>query len=134
MVLAGFVMLTSTPLQKYYGTVRKDNWRAAVPAVERQAHPDDLVLFYPYFHQIPFDFYRQRDDLIERAFPLYTPPPPSDGWPRVMERALGQHNRVWLITLLGDPTKPAVLEQFRLCMTERSHQVMQHVDVYLFER
>ncbi|MEO8483434.1 MAG: glycosyltransferase family 39 protein [Acidobacteriota bacterium] len=133
-ILAGVVIVSTTPLRAYYDTIRKDNWRAAVPAIEQQARPDDLLVFYPYFHQIPFDFYRQRSDLAERAFPLFDPPPPADGWAHVMERATGQHPRVWLITMQGDPTRAVVIEQFRRRFVERSHLTLQHIDVYLFEK
>jgi uncharacterized membrane protein len=133
LLVAAVIGLGVAPLQKYYGTIRKDNWRAAVPAIERQAQPDDLVLFYPYFHQIPFDYYRQRDDLVERAFPLFTPPPPSDGWDRTIARAVGQHRRIWLVTLQGDPTRAAVVAEFEHRFAERSHQKLQHIEVWLFE-
>jgi mannosyltransferase len=133
-VLAGVLWLAVAPLEKYYGTIHKDNWRAAVPAVEQQAQPDDLLLFYPYFQQIPFDYYRQRTDTVERAFPLYTPPPPSDGWDRTMERAVGRHRRIWLIMLQGDSTRAPVVAQFQQRFVQRTHQMLQHVDVYLFER
>jgi hypothetical protein len=134
LVLSGLIFLGVTPLRAYYDTIRKDNWRAAVPAIEQQAQPDDLVVFYPYFHQIPFDFYRRRSDLAERAFPLFAPPPPADGWSRVMERATGQHRRVWLITLQGDPTRDVVIDQFRQRFDERLHLTLQHIDAYLFEK
>jgi 4-amino-4-deoxy-L-arabinose transferase-like glycosyltransferase len=133
LLVTAVIGLGVAPLQKYYGTVRKDNWRAAVPAVERQAQPDDLILFYPYFHQIPFDYYRQRDDLVERAFPLFTPPPPSDGWDRTIARAVGQHRRIWLVTLQGDPTRAIVVAEFERRFVERSHQKLQHIEVWLFE-
>jgi 4-amino-4-deoxy-L-arabinose transferase-like glycosyltransferase len=132
-LVTAVIALGVPPLQTYYGTVRKDNWRAAVPAIEQQAQPDDLLLFYPYFHQIPFDYYRQRDDLVERAFPLFTPPPPSDGWDRTIARAVGQHRRIWLITLQGDPTRAAVVEELERRFAERSHQKLQHVEVWLFD-
>jgi len=134
LVLTIIVIAGVTPLREYYGTIRKDNWRAAVPAIEQQARADDLIVFYPYFHEIPFDFYRERSDLDERAFPLFDPPPPPDGWARVMERATGRHARVWLITLAGDPTRTLVIDQFRQRFTERSHLKLQHIEAYLFER
>ncbi len=131
-LVAAVAAVSVSPLQKYYGTSRKDDWRAAVPAIEQQAQPDDLVLFYPYFHQIPFDYYRRRDDLVERAFPLFTPPPPSDGWDRTIARAVGQHRRIWLVTLQGDPTRAAIVAEFERRFSERSHQKLQHIEVWLF--
>jgi 4-amino-4-deoxy-L-arabinose transferase-like glycosyltransferase len=132
-LVTGIIALAVPPLQTYYSTSRKDNWRAAVPAIEQQAQPDDLILFYPYFHRIPFDYYRQRDDLVERAFPLFTPPPPPDGWDRTIARAAGQHRRIWLVTLQGDPTRAAVVAEFERRFAERSHQKLQHIEVWLFE-
>jgi hypothetical protein len=131
-VLALVGWLSVAPLQRYFGTAHKDDWRHAVPAVERQAQPDDLLLFYPYFQQIPFDYYRQRTDTVERAFPLFGPPPPDDGWDRTFERAVGRHRRVWLVTLANDPTRSAVIDQFQRRFTELRHEQVQHVDVYLF--
>lgn len=133
-LVAAAIALSVSPLRAYYGTAHKDDWRRAVPVIEQQARPGDLLLFYPYFHQIPFDFYVRRGDLVERAMPIFAPPPPPDGWPRVMDRAVGQHTRVWLIMLQGDPTRAAVVDQFRQRFTTRSHQEIQHIDVYLFER
>ena len=76
----------------------------------------------------------QRTDLAERSFPLFHPPPPPDGWDQTMERATGQHDRVWLITVQGDAARDVILDQFRQRFAERSHQTLQHIDVYLFER
>jgi 4-amino-4-deoxy-L-arabinose transferase-like glycosyltransferase len=134
LALAGLMLLGIAPLRTYYAAIRKDNWRAAVPVIEQYAKPDDLVVFYPYFHQIPFDFYCQRSDLAERAFPLFEPPPPADGWTNVIERATGGHRRIWLITLQGDSTRTAVIDQFRQRFVERVHLTLQHVDAQLFER
>ena len=134
LVLGGLILLGVTPLRAYYDTIRKDNWRSAVPAIEARAQPDDLLVFYPYFHQIPFDFYRRRSDLAERAFPLFDPPPPADGWSHVMERATGQHRRIWLITLQGDATRAVVIDQFRQRFAERLNLQLQHIDAYLFEQ
>jgi 4-amino-4-deoxy-L-arabinose transferase-like glycosyltransferase len=131
-LLACLGWLSIAPLHKYYDTPRKDGWRAAVPVVETQARPGDLIVFYPYFHEIPFDFYLRRTDLVERAFPLFAPPPPEDGWDRAMERAVGGHRRVWLVTLTGDPTRMAVIDQFRARLTELSQRTIQHVEIRLF--
>ena len=105
-----------------------------MPAIERLEQPDDVIVFYPYFHQIPFDFYRRRLDTAERAFPLFHPPPPAGAWPGLMERATGRHARIWLITLQGDPTRAAVQAQFRQRFVERQRLTLQHVEADLFER
>ena len=67
-ILAGIMALAIVPLEAYYGTQRKDDWRGVTAFVEREAQPGDLVVFTRSYGQLPFDYYLQRTDLAELPF------------------------------------------------------------------
>lgn len=133
-VVALWIGLSARVLPAYYEVLSKDGWRDAVPAVESLAAPEDAVVVYPYFNKIAFDFYRSRRDLQVRAFPLFTAPPPEDGWPVTFTRATAGRDRIWLIALGADPTARVVVEQLGDDFMLTSHQVLQKVAIYQFDR
>ena len=132
--LATCVTLSARALPAYYDVQAKDGWAEATPIVEALAGPDDAVVLYPYFNKIAFDFYRERDDLQVRPFPLFTAPPPDDGWPVTFERATAGRDRIWFVTLAADPTAQVALEQLRVGFDLTSHEVRQKVAIYRFDR
>jgi mannosyltransferase len=132
--LLACVALSARTLPAYYDVNTKDGWAEATPAVEALARPDDAVVVYPYFNKIAFDFYRERDDLQVRPFPLFTAPPPDDGWPVIFERATAGRDRIWFVALAADPTAQVALDQLRSAFELTSHEVRQKVAIYRFDR
>jgi hypothetical protein len=132
--LATCVAVSARTLPAFYEAHTKDGWAEATPTVEALARPEDAVVVYPYFNKIAFDFYRERDDLQVRAFPLFTAPPPDDGWPVTFERATAGRDRIWFVTLAADPTAPVALGQLRGAFELTSRQVRQKVAIYQFDR
>jgi mannosyltransferase len=132
--LALCVVLSARTFPAYYDVQTKDGWRDAVPVVESLAGQGDAVVVYPYFNKIAFDFYRTRDDLQVRPFPLFTSPPPDDGWPVTFARATAGRDRIWLVALGADPTSQVVVDQLRRDFAMTSHQVRQKIAVYQFDR
>jgi mannosyltransferase len=118
----------------HYEVPIKDGWREAVPAVESLAEPDDAVVVYPYFNKIAFDFYRERDDLQVRPFPLFTAPPPIDGWPVTFTRATAGRDRIWFVALAADATAQVVIDALRRDHALTSHQLRQKIAIYQFDR
>jgi len=133
-VLVACLALSGRPLPAYYNGSAKDGWRDAVPLVEAQARTEDAVVLYPYFNKIAFDFYRTRDDLQVRPFPLFAPPPPPDGWPVALVRATAGRDRIWFVTLQADASSAPVLEALRVDYEQTSHRVQQRIAIYRFDR
>jgi mannosyltransferase len=132
--LATCVALSTRALPAHYDVNTKDGWAEATPMVESLARPGDAVVVYPYFNKIAFDFYRERDDLQVRPFPLFTAPPPEDGWPVTFERATAGRDRIWFVTLAADPTAQVALDQLGSGFELTSHEVRQKVAIYRFDR
>jgi uncharacterized membrane protein len=132
--LATCLAMSLQTLPAYYDTQTKDGWREAVATVESAAHPGDLIVLYPYFNQIAFNFYLEREDVVVRPFPVVATVPPEDGWDVVMQRAVTDHRRVWFVTLDADASAHPVIAQFQQRFAEASHAVVQKVAVYQFER
>jgi 4-amino-4-deoxy-L-arabinose transferase-like glycosyltransferase len=132
-VLTAALALSALNLPAYYRVLTKDGWRDAVTSVEARAEAGDLILVYPYYNDYAYDFYRQRDDVTVRQFPLHSAPPPEDGWAVTMARATGGFERVWFVTLTADPTAAVALDQLRLRFHETSHDVIQKVSIHRFE-
>jgi mannosyltransferase len=133
-ILVACVALSVRALPAYYNVASKDGWRDAVPIVEALARVEDAVVLYPYFNKIAFDFYRTREDLQVRPFPLFAPPPPPDGWPVALARATAGRDRIWLVTLQADESKAPVLEALTVDYERTSYQVQQRVAIYRFDR
>lgn len=125
--------LSISPLQTFFSTPRKDDWRAAAAYVDTHASAGDLVVFYRDFNYLPFDYYKRRSDYFEGPFPLYAEPS-SAILPPVVQKATGDHRRVWFVVLSYDPAKLLIADAFRQTFTERDHFETTHIDVFLFER
>jgi len=133
-VLALCLGLHTRVYPAYFEVSTKDGWQDAVPVVEAQAGPEDAVVLYPYFNKIAFDFYRTRPTLQVRPFPLFSPPPPGDGWPATFARATAGRDRVWFVALRADTSAHVVLEQLHHTFDLTSHQVKQRIAIYRFDR
>jgi hypothetical protein len=128
---AAIVSLSAAELRTYYTSVRKDQWRETVAAVERRARPGDLLVFHPYFTRIPYDAYRTRQDLIEAPFPKHAGQLTATTLPYVLDQLRGDRPRVWLILMSFDARKPTLVAaldtRFRRCEVLRTF----HIDAYL---
>ncbi len=98
----GIVVLTVPALRPYYTTVHKDDWRTAVHALEARARPGDVVVFYPFFTEIPFDFYLSRHDLTEAPFPKHAELVTDLTLPFLLRPLVGDAPRVWLVAMHFD--------------------------------
>lgn len=59
------VSLVSLPgLYTLYAQPQKGDWREVVSFVQQEAKPDDIVVFYPDYHSITFDYYYKGDPKI----------------------------------------------------------------------
>lgn len=133
-VLTVTVIVSTTSLPRLYDVQTKDGWRQAVPIVERLAGPDDAVVVYPYFNTLAYDLYRQRTDLQVRAFPLFTAPPPADGWSVTYSRATANRDRIWFVALRADPTVEVAIEPLREHFDLVDEYLEQQIVIYHFVR
>jgi mannosyltransferase len=122
--------------QHYYAAPDKDGWRPAVAELERLARPADVVVFYPWFNQVPFAYYQRRDDLLQQPFVAEPddPAPAADDVPLLAERATRDRQRAWLVVLQGTGMKSLIVAELSRHMTPVRHWVGHRVELYLFER
>jgi predicted membrane-bound mannosyltransferase len=132
--LAAIAWLTWTPLDRFYTRPRKDDWRAAAALVEQAARPGDVVMFYPDYNEIPYDYYRRRTDLVERPLPIYTDLPGPPPLPLVVKGAIQPHDRVWLILLRGDALHEAIVAEASRWRRLTAERHPPRLDIYFFER
>jgi len=127
------VSLSAGELRKSSATVRKDQWREIAAQVEQRARPGDVLIFHPFFTQIPYDIYRTREDLVEAPFPKHAGQLTQATLPYVLDRLRDNHRRVWLILMSFDARKAGLVsaleERFRKVERLRTF----HVDAYLCE-
>jgi len=128
--------LTASAFTTYYGSRRREGWKDAVATVESLARPGDLVLFYPWFNQYPFDYYRTRGDLVERAFPLepLEPVPEPHELAGLIRDAIGSAPRVWFVVLQGSPERVPIAAGLGRARPQTRHVVAEWLEVDLFER
>jgi 4-amino-4-deoxy-L-arabinose transferase-like glycosyltransferase len=107
-VLAGLMALAIVPLEAYYDTQKKDDWRGVTAFVEREAQPGDLVVFTRSYGQLPFDYYVQRTDLVELPFLDTRDGLTSLSIDVLAKVAVGPCDRVWLVTSLPDDATQAL--------------------------
>jgi 4-amino-4-deoxy-L-arabinose transferase-like glycosyltransferase len=131
--IAAVCSLSMGELRKYYPSVRKDQWREMVAAVEARARPGDVLVFHPYFTQIPYNVYGARTDLVAAPFPKHASQLTTTTLPYVFDQLRGDRQRVWLILMSFDARKPLLLSalQSRFRSVERIKTF--HIDAYLCE-
>lgn len=126
--------LAIDPLQAFYTTRRRDDWRAATSVVLTQAQPYDRVFFYRFFNEIPFAFYNTRQDLLPTQLTVPEPLPSEESLAMLIRRAIGDRDRVWLMMLQFDPAAPTIVRQFRAVLPEMEEFESFQVRVYRFRR
>ena len=129
------IFLLSLPgLQNYYTQTKKDQWRETTRFVEHNGRAKDVIIIWPDFSHLPFDYYYTGN--LEK-FGIG----PSDAQDTnkivgVIDRAIVGKERLWLI--LDDPgvtsnsIKDVLVSRFggRSAMNEKKG--FRGIDVYLF--
>ncbi|MCC7008934.1 MAG: glycosyltransferase family 39 protein [Acidobacteria bacterium] len=134
-VLIGALVLPLLPVYRsYYGTPQKDGWRRAVARLEADARPGDLVVFYPWYNQVPYDYYHRRDDLTrEPLIPdIHIVLADPRDVPEIVARVAG-HQRLWFVVLQGTPRRDVIVEELSRVMRPAAHTVAEHVELWRFE-
>lgn len=118
----------------YFGTPHKDGWRRAAARLETQARAGDLALFYPWYNEVPYAYYRRRDDVIRRPFvpDIHALVPSPAEIPALVSR-ISPHPRLFFVTLQGTPQRDAIVAELTRAMRLTSHTVEQHVEIFEFE-
>lgn len=119
----------------YFGTPHKDGWRRAAARLESAAEPGDFVVFYPWYNQVPYDYYRERDDLVRQPLipDIHTLIPLSSDVPGLVARVSNQP-RLWFVVLQGTPQRDRIVNELSGAMRLTEHSVAEHVELFLFQR
>ena len=133
-LVALILFLSLSGLRGYWGTQRKTDWRDAVAYFNQTAKPDDLVLFYPSFSQIPFDYYLRLPTVQKVPFSPPGAEVTSAQAGSIIREIVQGRERVWLVihsfeneqTLL---VKKHLGEMYNL----RGQNILPGIEVYLYE-
>jgi len=120
------LLACAPPLVDAHRLVHKEPWRDAVSWIERQAHPDDLVLVTaPWYRDGVFAYYLKRRDLVVERVPSHEGPvTPQDA--AALRAQLASHPRAWLVRARADDPHgllPATLAEGRVRVAEREWSV-----------
>ena len=126
-VVALIAAATAVSPASHFAVVHKDGWRSVVGQIEAAAGPDDLVLLYPAFNQIPFEYY-SRNDLRLKPVDLNAGMPLADA----MKNAIGDARRVWLVIRKNDAVATDVARALGLTLTQTSRSDVPGLETYLF--
>jgi hypothetical protein len=133
LVLLLFTFSLAT-LKNYFGAPRKDMWREAVATINGLTKPNDLVLFDDESGRVPFDYYYQRTDLIEKPFPDYNSNTNAENLAEHLRAAIEGHDRVWLVLSHPDKLTPLVPEHLARWYDKSEYLIIPGVEMYLFEK
>jgi 4-amino-4-deoxy-L-arabinose transferase-like glycosyltransferase len=128
---AAVLVFTGYALSQYYTSPQKDGWRQAVHTLEARAEPGDVVVFYPFFTQIPWDVYRTRRDVVLAPFAEHAERLTATTLPWLLDEATSGHRRAWLVIMQWDTRKPLLVDRLerRYEQVERIREW--HIDLYL---
>ncbi|HEX8653584.1 MAG TPA: glycosyltransferase family 39 protein [Pyrinomonadaceae bacterium] len=133
-VVALILFLSLSGLHGYWGTQRKTDWRDAVAYFNQTAKPDDLVLFYPSFSQIPFDYYLRLPTVKKVPFS-----PPGSGMTadqagEMIRETVRGRERVWLVIHSFENEKTLLVKKHLGEMYNlRAQNILPGIEVYLYE-
>ncbi len=128
-LIAALIVAHLATLLGYYGLVIRQQWREMGQRISAEARPGDLVLLYPGYAEVGFDYYTTRADLRRVALA-------DDAIASASEaRALiGQAGRVWLVTL----ERPEAVAQIETLLAPTYRRVLAQsyvgLDVLLLEK
>jgi hypothetical protein len=133
-LVALILFLSLSGLRGYWGTQRKTDWRDAVAYFNQTAKPDDLVLFYPSFSQIPFDYYLRLPSV--KKVPLSPPGSEmtADQAGSMLREAVKGRERVWLVIHSFENEKTLLVKKHLGEMYNlRAQNILPGIEVYLYE-
>jgi hypothetical protein len=133
--LIGLILyLSLAGLRGYWGTQRKPDWRNAVGYFNQMAKPNDLILFYPSFSQIPFNYYLRHSDVIKEPVPELNSEMTPDKLGEMLRAKLTGHERVWLVLhSLENESTVLLKKQLGEMYNLRAEVSLPGIEVYLYE-
>jgi hypothetical protein len=117
-------------LRPFYAAPRKDDWRGTVSEIETRAGPGDVVIFHPFFTQIPYDRYRTRTNLIEAPFPKHAGLVTASTLPWMLPDLWRDHEQVWLVLMTFDARKPVLVAALEARFERVERIAMLQIDIY----
>jgi 4-amino-4-deoxy-L-arabinose transferase-like glycosyltransferase len=120
-------MATIASPVSHFAVVHKDGWRSVVGQIEAAAGPDDVVLLYPAFNEIPFEYY-SRSDLRLKPVDLDGTTPVGEA----MRQAIGDARRVWLVIRKNDAVAADLARAVGAALTEKFRSDVPGLEAYLF--
>jgi mannosyltransferase len=134
LVLLLILFFSAGLLRSYYAALKKDPWREAVASFERLAKPGDLVLFNQASGQHPFDYYLKTEGLDEKPFPDFQHELTAANLPVLLNEAVKDRGRVWLVVSHPGEWTPLVPRQLAGWYGEPVRITYPGVEMYLFEK
>jgi len=125
--------LSLTAVWRYYGEVRKEQWREAARYVEGRARAGDLVLFNASYARRPFNYYSKRTDLIKEPFPGGIQEDDQESTKELSQVLKGQE-RVWLVLSHTHGQGEASARALGKIYPQSSYRKFKGIEVYLFQR
>lgn len=133
-LVALILFLSWSGLQSYWHTQRKTDWRTAVGYFNQMAKPDDLVLFYPSFGQVPFDYYLSIQGVQKAPFPDPGAEATGDKGVEMLRARVKGHERVWLVIHSFENETTLLLKKHLGDMYNlRAQDILPGIEVYLYE-
>lgn len=133
-IFSAIIIISSlSSLIDYYQTVQKEQWREAAHLIDQAAGPDDLLIFYEGYCQIPFDYYSARKDLDKRELRSSEANKNADKYKELLKE-LDRHKKSWLIVSHGKEAYSKIMREFSL-----QHEILfskhyKSIDIYLFRK
>jgi len=127
--------LSAVELKHDLTTLKRERWKDAAYNIEQAAQPGDLVLFNSTGSYLSFGYYAKRHDLNTSVFPFSAtdeqppndltllqragaegfavhPPQTETETKEKLQKLVGEHRRVWMVTRYGEGFKNDFMKAF----------------------
>jgi len=138
--LVAIVAVSIAGLRPYYGEQTKAPWRELARDVDRQATPNDLLLFNDgSYADLMLDYYSTRTDLDGRGFNLGVVLPTEQASQsktesvEALESIIQHRARVWLVLYKSNDTSGRILSRLATLRREVSHRNYGGIELYVFQ-
>jgi mannosyltransferase len=136
-VIGVIIVLSVANLQGFYNSVQMSQAREATQFIDANAKSKDVVLVFPYVHNLLFGYYNNRTDIAVKQ--IHSPATPSENLAKEVRSDVASYDRVWLFYINNMNAREKATENstFDILNESYANSYKKHYvayDVYLYEK
>jgi hypothetical protein len=132
-IISVVIVFSLISIRGYYTKINKDQYKDVVYYIEKDAKKCDLLLHYPHYDQIVFNYYLKRNDLIRKQFSNKGKQVDAENI-KELESIVEGYRRVWVTISHGTDEKELIAKKLIEDYNLSYQKDYKGIKLYFFEK